>query len=133
MEFSGQYLTYAEYLCLGGTLHPTPFKLIEFEARRQIDGKTMNRFVNSENIPNEVKMCMFNLINSIDNYSGATDKITNNSNVASENIDGYSVSYITPAQIKEMVEANKTEIDTIITNYLLGVMINGEHALYCGV
>ena len=37
MEFSGQYLTYLEYKALGGTLDQTPFNILEFEARRQID------------------------------------------------------------------------------------------------
>ena len=53
MEFSGQYLTYEEYMALGGTLDLMPFNILEFEARRQIDIKTFNRIKNldSKDIP----------------------------------------------------------------------------------
>jgi hypothetical protein len=67
MEFKGQYLTYEEYRALGGTLDLTPFNLLEFEARKKIDLWTDNRLVNLENsnIPNEVKMCEFKIIDSV--------------------------------------------------------------------
>ena len=41
--FSGQYLTYLEYQSLGGTLEETPFNLLEYEARKQIDLRTQRR------------------------------------------------------------------------------------------
>ena len=38
MTFENQYLTYAEYLALGGdTIGETPFNLLEYEARKQIN------------------------------------------------------------------------------------------------
>lgn len=118
MEFSGQYLTYEEYKALGGTLDLTPFNLLEFESRKQIDIKTLNR-LDSNNIPQEVKICMFKLINSISSYN----KITN---VKSESIDGYSVNYTN-------LEETKDIINNIINDCLFGVMYNGKHLIYCGV
>ena len=44
MEISGQYLTYVEYKALGGTLTETPFKILEFEARQNVDKYTFGRF-----------------------------------------------------------------------------------------
>ena len=132
MEFKGQYLTYEEYKALGGTLDLTPFNLLEFEARRRIDGKTLNRLINVEEIPQEVKLCIFNLINTVKNYID-NENTTQNWNVASENTDGYSISYITPAQIKDVVESRKQIIDDNIDNDLFGVVVNGEHILYCGI
>ena len=66
MEFSGQYLTYEEYKALGGTLDLTPFNLLEFESRRRIDTRTFNRLkgIDSDGIPQEVKICEFKMINS---------------------------------------------------------------------
>ena len=66
MTFEGQYLTYAEYQVLGGSaIGQTPFDLLEFEARRKIDLKTFNRLVGITEIPQEVKLCEFKMINSI--------------------------------------------------------------------
>ena len=40
MEFSNQYLTYQEYLELGGSLEETPFNILELEAQKNIDKYT---------------------------------------------------------------------------------------------
>lgn len=133
MEFEGQYLTYEEYKALGGTLDLTPFNLLEFEARRQIDIRTFNRLKNGENIPQEVKLCVYNLINSIQEFASSTSNVASNGNIASENTDGYSVSYITSNKISEIVKSKQDEINNIIETYLLGVVYNGEHLMYIGV
>lgn len=135
MDISGQYLTYAEYEALGGlTLAETPFNLLEFEARRRIDIRTQDRLKNidSYEIPQEVKLCVYNLINSINNYANSMFN-TEKGNIASENIDGYSVSYITPDRISQVIISKKAELDDIIDTYLFGVIVNGEHLLYAGV
>ena len=133
MEFSGQYLTYEEYKGLGGTLDLTPFNLLEFEARKRIDIRTFDRLKKSENIPQEIKICEFKMIESINGYSETTNKVAKNGNVASEGIDGYSVSYLTAGQISEVIKSKSVELDEIIRTYLSGVIVNNEHLLYCGV
>ena len=133
MTFEGQYLTYAEYQTLGGSaIGEMPFNLLEFEARRQIDINTQIRLKNAENIPQEVKLCDNNLINSIMEY--AKVKLTAQSNdVKSESTDGYSISKLTPDMIKELIASHSNEVDDIIRTYLLGVIVNGEHIMYNGV
>ena len=135
MEFEGQYLTYEEYKGLGGELDLMPFNLLEFEARRRIDIRTQNRLkdVDSGDIPQEVKLCEYNLINSINGFASAMTNISNNGNVASFNSDGYSESYITPAQIQDVVKSRSAELDDIVRTYLLGVIFNDEHLMYLGV
>ena len=134
MTFEGQYLTYIEYQNLGGSaIGEMPFNLLEFEARRQIDIRTLNRLKNGENIPQEVKICEYNLINSINEFAKSTSNVANNGNVASESTDGYSISYITSDKISEIVKSKQDEIDDIIRTYLLGVIYNGEHLMYIGV
>lgn len=132
MEFNGQYLTYEEYQGLGGVIPETPFNLLEFEARRKIDIRTQDRLkgFESEEIPQEVKLCVYALINSIVIFSNT---MTNAGNIASENTDGYSVSYVTAGQIGEVVMSKNKELDDIIDTYLLRVVFNGEHLLYVGV
>ena len=63
MEFSGQYLSYNEYRLLGGTLDQTPFNLLEFEARKEIDKKTFGRLIGLKNQKQSTKMCVYQLIN----------------------------------------------------------------------
>lgn len=126
MEFSGQYLTYEEYKGLGGTLDLMPFNLLEFEARKKIDTKTENRLVGGVDIPQEVKMCEYAMINSLKEYQ----EIAGSGGVASENIDGYSISY---ANGSEMIKSKNAEMDNMIKDYLLNVKYNDEHLLYIGV
>ncbi len=81
MEFSEQYLTYEEYRSLGGTLDLTPFNLLEFEAHKRIDLRTQNRLKNVEEIPQEVKLCIYKLINTIQTYSNEKNR-----NIQSEHV-----------------------------------------------
>ncbi len=134
MTFEGQYLTYAEYQTLGGSaIGDMPFNLLEFEARRLIDIKTFNRLVDGENIPQAVKLCEYNLINSILSYNETINSINTEGNKASESTDGYSVSYITKTQIKDIIETNSAEYNNIIDKYLMFVVYNKEHLLYIGL
>lgn len=128
MEFSEGYLTYEEYKALGGTLDLMPFNILEFEARRKIDNKTQNRLKNIENIPQEVKLCEYELINRLYGYASQES-----GNVTSESTDGYSVSYVTVADLDKVVVSRNTEINDTIDTYLYGVIVNGEHLLYCGI
>lgn len=132
MTFEGQYLTYAEFQELGGSaIGEMPFNILEINARNQIDLRTQNRLVNAETIPFKVKICMFELINKILNYAKSSDEISSN-DVASESIDGYSVSYITPTQIKEIIVSKETELEDIMLTGLYGVVVNNVAILYNG-
>ena len=131
MKISGQYLAYNEYRALGGNLNITPFNLLEFEARRIIDNKTQQRLKGVEDLPQEVKMCVFNLINTIDNYSSINNE--NNRGIASESVGSYSVSYVTGNQIAEIVKSKEIELNNLVLTYLTGVIVNGEHIIYLGV
>ena len=132
MEFSGQYLTYNEYRTLGGTLDLTPFNLLEYEARRKIDKRTQNRLNGATDLPQEVKMCVFSLINSMSSYDNKLSDISNK-NIASERVGSHSVSYISGSQIQDTLISKTKELDDIIDTYLMGVVVNNEHIMYLGV
>jgi hypothetical protein len=135
MEFNGQYLTFEEYRTLGGTLSQVPFNILEFEARRKIDEKTQNRLINLESteIPQAVKLCLYKLIDTISDYISNIKSAMDNGNIASESIDGYSVSYVKASQVKDIINSKTVEINDTITSYLTGVVVNGEHIIYLGV
>lgn len=130
MEFSGQYLTYNEYKALGGNLDITPFNLLEYEARRIIDNRTLQRLKGINQIPQEVKMCMFSLVNTINGYA---NKSQNNKNISSESVGSYSVSYTTGTQIQETINSKNAELTDIVLTYLTGVIVNGQHVVFLGV
>ena len=117
MEFSGQYLTYEEYKGLGGTLPEMPFNLLEFEARKRIDNRTQNRIKYMDSNPNEVKLCVNAMINTLVQYVVDSSKGINK-NVASESIDGYSVSFITGSQVQEAIKSKKSELEDTMQTYL---------------
>lgn len=128
MEFEGQYLTYEEYRGLGGTLNLMPFNILEFEARRRIDEPTHNRLIGGKNIPMEVKMCEFKIMNTI---LKAYDNEEISRGKSSESVGSYSVNYNN--DMKKIIESKQAEINDIVLTDLYGVVYNGEHILYCGV
>lgn len=131
MEFSGQYLTYEEYVTMGGTLAVAPFNLLEFEARKKIDLRTQRRLVGQETIPEEVKVCEFQMISKINEY---VEKSNNyNANYASESIDGYSVTYLTAQEIGNVIKLHDQELEDIMLSQLFGVAVDGVAILYPGV
>ena len=127
MEFKGQYLTYQEYLALGGTLDEMPFNLLEFNARKKIDERTFGRLINKGQEYKEVKLCIYNMIITLNSYSSYD---TQNKAISSESTDGYSISYGTPQ--KSITEAKNSELEDIMNSYLANIVIDNVPVLYRG-
>jgi hypothetical protein len=128
MEFNGQYLTYEEYQGLDGTLTETPFNLLEFEARQNIDKYTFGRLKDLKEQTQEVKLCVFKLIGLIDSYNKYE---TQSKGIASENTDGYSVSYGNPST--DFAKAKNDEIKGLVREYLVDCKLDdGTPYMYCG-
>ena len=131
MDFTNQYLSYQEYMVLGGTLEEVPFNELEYECRRIIDSRTQNRLKNADEIPEEVKMLENKMLQTLQGYYVSLNKAQ--SGIASENTDGYSVSYISSNQISQLIEGKIDVLQDLVSTYLFGVIVNNEHLLYCGV
>lgn len=127
MEFKGQYLTYQEYLALGGTLDEMPFNLLEYNARKKIDERTFGRLVDKGQEYQEVKLCVYNMITTLNSYSSYD---TQNKAISSESTDGYSISYGTPQ--KSTTEAKNGELEDVIDVYLSNLIVDDVPALYRG-
>lgn len=127
MEFKGQYLTYQEYKALGGTLDEMPFNLLEFDARKRIDKRTFGRLVDKGQEYQEVKLCVYNMITTLNSYSSYDMQ---NKAISSESTDGYSISYGTPQ--KSTTEAKNSELEDVINSYLANVIIDNIPVLYRG-
>ena len=128
MEFNNQYLTYEEYKSLGGTLGEMPFNILELKARQIINGRTQNRLKDVEKIPQEVKICMYDLIQTINKYNNSNNSTS--SNISSENTDGYSVTYKSGT---ELTEEQKKQYDDVMETDLYGVIVDNTPILYLGV
>lgn len=131
MDFTNQYLSYEEYKELEGTLEEVPFNELEYECRRIIDSRTQNRLKKADEIPQQVKMLEYKMIQDLQGYYISLKKAQ--SGISSENTDGYSVTYISSTQIGQLVESNTKVLQDLISTYLFGVIVNNEHLLYCGV
>ena len=127
MEFNNQYLSYEEYKSLGGTLGEMPFNILELKARQVINERTQNRLKNIEEMPQEVKICVYDLINTMNKYNLSNNSTS--SNISSENTDGYSVTYKSGT---EMTAEQKAQYEDVMLTDLYDVIVNGEAILYLG-
>ena len=128
MEFNNQYLSYEEYKSLGGTLGEMPFNILELKARQVINERTQNRLKDVEKMPQEVKICVYDLINTMNKYNLSNNSTS--SNVSSENTDGYSVTYKSGT---ELTEEQKKQYDDVMETDLYGVIVDNTPILYLGV
>ena len=127
MEFNNQYLSYEEYKSLGGTLGEMPFNILELKARQIINERTQNRLKDVEKIPQEVKICVYDLIQIINKYNNSNNSTS--SNISSENTDGYLVTYKSGS---ELTAEQKAQFEDVMLTDLYGVIVNGEAILYLG-
>ena len=128
MTIEGQYLTYLEYKALGGSLAEAPFKLLEFESRQIVDKYTFGRLKELSSQIQEVKLCIYKLIETLNSYNMAQ---TQNKAIKSESIDGYNISYNNGT--KEQEEAKEKEELNIVNTYLSECYLeNGIPYLYRG-
>lgn len=125
------YLTYDEYLDMGGTVDETAFTRLEHKARKKINKETFNRIefgmVNEMFYDEEIesiKECMYQLVTMLRNdFSNAEDKV-----LSSVSNDGVSESYVVFSDIQEL---NNYIEDTII-DYLSDVYLEEIPVLYRG-
>lgn len=128
MDFGDQYLTYKEYKSIGGNIEEAPFNLLEFDVRKRINKRTFNRLVNDYDLYDDVKICVFKMIDVLNKYQPLE---TQNKTIASENTDGYSVSY---RKLEESdIRAKDKELEEMIETYLADIVINNIPVLYVGV
>ena len=82
--------------------------------------------------PQDVKLCVNAMINTLVQYVVDNSKDINK-NIASESIDGYSVSFITGSQVQEAIKSKKNELEDIMQTYLGNVRTSDNiPVLYLG-
>lgn len=133
------YLTYDEYVSMGGTLEPPVFELLEFDVEATINWYTFDRLTKFEVIPIEVKKLIVRLI-ALEQSELAIQPNMNimgvsnvQASVASQSNDGVSTTYNT-LSATELAEHNKNTRKELINRYLSSVMDSlGRNILYRGL
>ena len=134
------YLTYEEYSDMGGTLDETLFDNLRLDAQGYIDWYTFNRLWNETEIPERVKICMYQLINLLNAQNNlvtpevsTTNGINVNAEILTQSNDGVSTQYaVFSADMK--YSRIKNEINGCVTRYLQGVVNSaGRKLLYKGL
>lgn len=134
------YLTYDEYSEMGGTIDETLFNNLRLDAQGYIDWYTFNRLWGEEEIPERVKICMYQLINLLEKTNNllvptqqSAGGINVNAQVMSQSNDGVSTTYAVLSG-EMLYEKAKQEIDQNITRNLNGVVnSSGRKLLYRGL
>lgn len=124
-----KYLSYNEYKNYGGSLSAEQFALAEFRARKHIDYLTDRRVQAMAKVPEEVKMCIMELIKA-DSKIGVGAQ-ADNPLVASFNTDGYSESY---GSATDQAAALRKAAALSVRDMLYGVLDDkGTPLLYRGL
>lgn len=128
MELEPKYLPYKDYKKLGGNTDESFYILLEYDVRKVIDERTQNRLTKIDEIPEDVKMCVFKMIEVFEKYKPLEEQ---NKVVSSENTDGYSVSY--RKLEKSDIDVKNSELEDIMRRYLSNVIVDNVPVLYLGV
>lgn len=117
-----KYLSYEDYQQLGGQLPEASFNLLEFKSRKQIDKYTFGRLI--DGVPSEIKDDIDKAMYSLIEFNEGTDN-QSKTNINSESIDGYSISYGNSTE-------NDIKVKSTIETLLNGLEKDGIPLLYGG-
>lgn len=124
-----QYLTYDDYIRLGGTLDELPFRVAEIKARARIDVMTQGRVARMATVPEQVQIAMMDCIAVDSAYSAAAQAAA--PVAASFTTDGYSETYGSAESRTATVEKQLTaSIETLLNGITDD---DGVPLLYAGV
>lgn len=122
------FITDNEYIeLLDADSIPDNFNQLNIEASSYIEKMTYGR-INKSNIPEQVKYATCLMINLLQEEN---TKLIETGNLSSQNIEGWSETYLSPEEVKKNYENQK---QGILNTYLWNVAgIDGKPLIYKGV
>lgn len=122
------FITDNEYIeLLDADSIPDNFNQLNIEASSYIEKMTYGR-INKSNIPEQVKYATCLMINLLQEEN---TKLIETGNLSSQNIEGWSETYLSPEETKKNYENQK---QGILNTYLWNVLgIDGKPLIYKGV
>lgn len=121
------FLTYLEYIGMGGTLNQSEFDRLCYKAESRVNLMTHNRIRDETPVRECVKRCVFELIGLIHKELAVLDTGTG---IQSMNNDGVSVSYADKTSVRK---AYTTLMNEAMVDYLGNETKDGVPLLYAGV
>jgi hypothetical protein len=103
------YITYEEYVDMGGSVSEGAFNRLETKARAAVDRVTFGRLKNESPMRDAVRYCMFDLINAA-NADDSAGAITAGREIAAMSNDGISVSFASSGGASASVAARQAAI-----------------------
>lgn len=122
------YIDFSTYADMGGTVDETAFPRLEYLAEKKIDHYTQGRVKNMKKVPEAVKRCMVEIINSM----GENDptETASSASLSGFSNDGYSESYAEPMT----ASSQESGLYGLILDYLsTETDDNGTPLLWLGV
>jgi hypothetical protein len=110
------YLSFTDYQSLGGNLPETDFNRQEYAARKEIDLHTFNRLQGIEPIPEDLKMCVLELVQ----------------RQLCGDLDGQDFTSQGSGKLSGTKEDRKNRAYEIIRRYLYGLTVDGVPVFYAG-
>ena len=121
------YLTYDEYVGIGGTLDLTAFNRNIARASGMIDNATFCRIEKMSDVPENAKHLCRDLVEYLANDFGSSKQVSNHSQSAG----GVSES---ESFVIRSIEERAGEVDDMVKDYLLNIVDNnGTPLLYRGI
>lgn len=121
-----QYLTYEEYLQIGGICDSTAFNRNITKATAIIDTETHKRVWNMETVPQEVKALCRDLVELYARNNTSDKVVTSHSQSAGAVSESVSYATVSQGEVKEIA-------DNLVYDYLMSVTDdNGTPLLYRG-
>lgn len=119
------YITYEEYAQMGGTAAEAAFPRLDYMARKRIDRYTQNRVKAMQEVPESVKRCMVELVNSMEKNDPT--KTASEAALSGFSNDGYSESYAEPMT----AQTQENNLYNVIRSMLSGEYDDNGTPLLC--
>lgn len=126
------YLTYEEYLQMGGDMNDSLFPRFEMKARKRIDVMTFGRLQGESEVRECVKHCMFELVQAL--HEDETNVGFSGREITSMSNDGVSVTYASGNSQTGTQNGSGARYADIVRTWLMGETdAYGNNILYAGV
>lgn len=135
VQYNPKYLTYLDYINLGGTLSEEEFCPLEFRAETKVNWYTFDRLVKDTVFDNNVPLCVKEIIDILHRLDNAKRGLGVNGEVGivKQSNDGVSTDYNVLSPSETVDKADK-EIEDTIKTYLSNVKNEaGKKVLYRGI
>ena len=135
VTYNPKYLTYEDYVSLGGGLEQSEFNSLEFKAETKVNWYTFNRLENDTTFDDKVPLCVFEIIKLLNQNDLAMKGLNADGSVSilRQSNDGVTTDYnnLSPSEFTERVDKM---IEDVILQYLQKVRNEaGKLVLYRGI